>query len=189
MANVTKNVSQIDGINSVSIPGPESLNVAPLQASEVNIGFIDDTYTPALEQLFADFKVQYDNAQRCSECRTPVVDKEAHFKGLECQVVQKFECDQCKSGLPSRCALEAHKRIHGQVPVHICPECGTFFESWTVFKHHIQSTCHHEGRVLAIKCVLCTRKNEDTQPVFVDLDRIYAHFYESHIGEQKTFFQ
>ena len=87
----------------------------------------------------------------------------------------------------------AHERIHSRLPRFVCPECGICMETWNMFKHHVQRTCLHESRVLAIQCVLCTRKmlkNTDattasappvTKPVWVDYSNVLAHFYQSHI--------
>ncbi len=74
----------------------------------------------------------------------------------------------------------AHTRIHRRQPRHVCPECGLYFEMWSVFKSHVQDTCHHEARLLAIQCLLCARKNRPCS--WVDISAIFAHFYQSHIG-------
>ena len=49
---------EVDGINSVSIGGPECLDVVPLSESELNIGFIDDTYSEELEAIYQDYVLQ-----------------------------------------------------------------------------------------------------------------------------------
>lgn len=79
-------------------------------------------------------------------------------------------------------SYSAHQRIHHRLARHVCPECGASFETWHIFKHHVQTTCHHESRILSIQCLLCTRKkpNADHQ-VWVDFSSILAHFYQRHI--------
>ena len=81
--------------------------------------------------------------------------------------------------MASNCALTSHKRIHQGRPRHVCPECGVTFETWHLFKHHVQKTCFHENRVLTFECVLCKRKGHH-QP-YVEDASLFAHFYESHI--------
>lgn len=55
------------------------------------------------------------------------------------------------------------------------------FETWHLFKHHVQGTCAHESRHLSIHCLLCLRKKKATS-CWINSSSILAHFYESHIA-------
>ena len=167
---------EIDGLASVAIKGPETIQVSPLEASDLHVGFADESYSEELKSLFSDYQVQEKEAVKCSECEIPLVNIFDHFNcGNDFQ-----ECGKCKMWLPSKCSLQAHQRIHKRLPDYVCPECCQSFETWSVFKHHVQRTCHHEARVLVVECLLCTRKNNNIS-VYVDWSGIYGHLYQSHI--------
>ena len=170
---------EIDGLASVAIKGPETIQVSPLEASDLHVGFLDDSYSEELKSLFSDYKVQEKGAVKCTECEIPVANIFDHFN-CGSSGSNEQECSQCKMWLPSKCSLQAHQRIHRRSPDYVCPECCQSFETWGVFKHHVQRTCHHEARVLVVECRLCTRKNNNIS-VYVDWSGIYGHLYQSHI--------
>jgi hypothetical protein len=163
---------EVDGTNSITIPDSGMLSIAPLEESELSLGFIDDTYSAELETLHADIQIQNKDSSQCPECRISILDDMTeHLNGSE--VGSSVECDECQMWLPTKCSLSAHERIHRRIPSHLCPECGAVFETWHMFKHHVQKTCHHEARVLSIECVLCGQ--------YVDWCGVYAHLYQSHV--------
>ena len=170
---------EIDGLASVAIKGPETIQVSPLEASDLHVGFLDESYSEELKSLFSDYKVQEKEAVKCTECEIPVANIFDHFN-CGSSGSNEQECSQCKMWLPSKCSLQAHQRIHRRSPDYVCPECCQSFETWGVFKHHVQRTCHHEARVLVVECRLCTRKNNNIS-VYVDWSGIYGHLYQSHI--------
>ena len=169
---------EIDGIQSVAIKGPETIQVSSLESSDLHVGFVDDTYSEELKSLFSDYQVQESSAVKCSECEIPISNSFDHFNSISTDTLQ--ECCTCKMWLPSKCSLSAHQRIHRKSPNFVCPECAEKFETWSVFKHHVQRTCHHEARVLVVECLLCTRKNNNIS-VYVDWAGVYGHLYQSHI--------
>ena len=134
---------EVDGIQSVNLAGPQTIQVAPLEPSELNIGFIDSSYSSQIESLCQDYEIQQPQAIRCSECKLPAVDIQDHFlqttsttttttsstsangggKKVTRSSLNIFKCDLCQMDLPNKCSLIAHQRIHKRMPRHICPEC------------------------------------------------------------------
>lgn len=106
---------EVDGLNSVCIGGPESLDVCPLTPSELNIGFIDDAYSEELEAVYKDYVLQnsHQNVSKCIECRLPVTDLSDHFQQAAAAAFEPnkhhhfhhIECNTCKMQLPTKCSL------------------------------------------------------------------------------------
>ncbi len=94
---------EVDGLSSVTLSGPDSLQVAPLTSSDFNIGFSDDTFSNELENLCKDYQLQDNQAtKKCIECKLPVQDLSEHFRSSSQPAA---ECHECKMWLPSKCSL------------------------------------------------------------------------------------
>ncbi len=166
---------EVDGLSSIALAA-EAVTVAPLDEADLMLGFVDDEFTNELDTLHKDLNSSGTTVKQCSECRVPVADFGSHFNDETGG--REVECQECKMWLPNKCSLAAHNRIHGRLPSHVCPECGTGFDTWHMFKHHVQKTCLHEARIMSVECLLCARKHENS---LVDWPAIYAHLYQSHV--------
>ena len=165
---------ELDGSSSVPVVEPETLSVSSLSEDLLSVGFVDQSFNEELGKLDTEFKsFSVDN---CTECLAKIgsANLVKHF-----QADASVECDLCHMYLPSACAWKAHQRIHRGRQPYVCPECGTTFETQPMFAEHVQTTCQHEGRVLAVQCKICQTKNLSNS--LVDQDSILAHVYQTHI--------
>ena len=115
---------EVDGTTSVTMQDSESLTITPLEQSEFNVGFIDDSYGEELDLLHREQSRSGLGSIQCSECRLTFdpTTISAHFRNFPDQHRPNFhECQECKMTLPNRCSLSAHQRIHKKCPPFVCP--------------------------------------------------------------------
>lgn len=114
---------EVDGSSSVTVQDPESLTVHPLERSEFDFGFVDDSFSDELDAVHREVAGSTPGHVQCSECRL-TFDKNSissHFADSDKSRSNFFECPDCKMSLPNRCSLSAHRRIHRKNPPFVCP--------------------------------------------------------------------
>jgi hypothetical protein len=118
---------EVDGTSSVTISDSDSLSIIPLEQSEFNIGFVDESYTEELDTVhrehFRTSNVEQNSSLQCTECRL-TLNKDSlpsHFHESKKSNSNFFECPDCKMNLPNQCSLAAHQRIHKKLAPFVCP--------------------------------------------------------------------
>ncbi|OQR77335.1 zinc finger protein-like [Tropilaelaps mercedesae] len=133
-----------------------------------------DTLAPSSGKFTAEELIRA--TRTCHECKVFCADDslEAHMTfstGL------KLACQTCGQRMPTRCAQQAHWRLHAGNPPFVCPECGKMAPRDTPpeqFLQHVHGLCHHRERALVFQCPNC--------PAVHDRDReLAAHIADAHV--------
>ncbi|KAL5004587.1 hypothetical protein ScPMuIL_018043 [Solemya velum] len=66
-------------------------------------------------------------------------------------------CGFCHCYLPSSCALKAHRNLHTDSTLLVCPDCGLSMlpEDHQKFYHHLTEICFHFCRFITFNCSKC----------------------------------
>ncbi len=115
---------EIDGTNSMTMADTDSLTISPLDHSEFDVGFIDESYAEELDTLHREhFRSEQSSNIQCTECRLTITRDHlsSHFHDSNKSSSNILECSECKMNLPNRCSLSAHERIHRKQAPYVCP--------------------------------------------------------------------
>ena len=115
---------EVDGTNSMTMADTDSLSISPLDQSEFDVGFVDETYAEELNTLHREhFRSEQSSNIQCTECRLTIRRDHlsSNFHDTSKTSSNILECSECKMNLPNRCSLEAHERIHRKQSPYVCP--------------------------------------------------------------------
>ena len=171
---------EIDGVGSV---GTDTISVQPIGSEDLSTGFVDESFARELD--LAHEAVERDSETslvQCLECKLSIeaTNVQSHYEN-EDDPKRIVECETCSMALPNPCSLSAHKRVHERLKPFVCPECGSQFQTWSVFQTHLQTSCQHEFRTLAMCCRLCSRKTGQHEDVLVDSRNLLSHMFDKHV--------
>ena len=116
---------EVEGISSVAA---EEITVDPIEASEIGIGFVDETFREELDAVHEDTKTP--GKVQCTECRLCISEDQVAKHYRDVSKSGGDECETCLMVMPNPCSLSAHQRIHEKAPPFVCPECSATFDTW-----------------------------------------------------------
>lgn len=94
-----------------------------------------------------------DLISKCPECNLPQKSSMTeHFLKQNKPFDESLKCDICKFISPTTCSLQAHKRLHENMPPFICPECGREFKAYESLMEHLDEVCFHLAKQVRYRC-------------------------------------
>ncbi|XP_060557007.1 zinc finger protein 532-like isoform X2 [Ruditapes philippinarum] len=144
------------------------------------------------------------SCSQCLECSTVFVSLkklEDHLKGVKSD---HHFCDECPLYVNSKCALQAHKKLHLLDDVKCnkslsiaqwsflktlsCPECGKHFARdfnltnvnglFNTMALHLKNVCFHLSRLPAFKCTKCLKVFQNFEGLRNHLNTRLEHYYK-----------
>ncbi|TRY69472.1 hypothetical protein TCAL_03255 [Tigriopus californicus] len=167
--------------DGVSVVASEGVNIVPLGSKELQVGFFDDNCSSELDNVYRETFRNDPNMDQCSECRLSIEKNQLQAHFLLGNVNFFKECGECSQVLPNQCSLSAHERIHRREKPYSCPECGTDFQTWNTFQHHVQKSCLHEYKVWTFECKLCVQKGVGPSEALIKAQNLVGHVIDHHI--------
>ena len=150
----------------------DMLNVMSLDRSDLRLNSDMRDFTQELSRVMNNVD---QSPLNCPECFKSLEDEDllSHLSGSQ---KSSERCEDCEMSLPSKCSYSAHRRIHAKKSPYICPECGLRFHTWSYFRRHVLTTCHHERRVLLSVCPCCPDQDKFT----ADRSSVLLHIADNH---------
>ncbi|XP_065207000.1 zinc finger protein 532-like isoform X2 [Planococcus citri] len=142
----------------------------------------------------------------CRECRAEVTNLNKHIRA-ENKPLKEFLCEHCKFFSPSKCALQAHIRMHTKTQPYICPDCGFYFNTYETFQTHVKQVCYYDFKAIRFECPECSLLKPSVQAFADHLKRCHTrdvfkcslcitssystkvvdiHISKRHVGEDGT---
>eukprot|EP00090_Calanus_glacialis_P010973 TRINITY_DN19458_c0_g1_i1.p1 TRINITY_DN19458_c0_g1~~TRINITY_DN19458_c0_g1_i1.p1 ORF type:complete len:1182 (+),score=289.95 TRINITY_DN19458_c0_g1_i1:127-3672(+) len=167
---------EVDEKNKVST---DMLCVMSLNDSDLQMNSDVRNLKNELKISMKDIFSHEETKDRCMECHKIISsdDMESHFTDLTNGVDLSLKCESCDKYFPTKCSLFAHRKIHKKMTPYVCPECGTFFYTWSYFKSHVKDVCMHEKRRLMYLCPTCP----DMDKFAGEKCETIQHIAETHI--------
>lgn len=167
--------------DGVSVVSSEGVNIVPLSSKELQVGFLEEHCSAELDHVYEETFKNDPKMGQCSECRLSIEKNQLQAHFLLGNVNYFKECSECSQVLPNQCSLSAHERIHRREKPYTCPECGTDFQTWNTFQHHVQKSCLHEYKVWTFECKLCVQKGIGPSEALVKAQNLVGHVIDHHV--------
>lgn len=186
---------EVDGISSV---GADFINIEALAKEDLDVSAIgQDDFKRELDMVCDEInQTKPGSVIQCSECHVAMSEETLanHFSRTDAKAAGELECPHCAIALTNSCSLAAHIRIHQQQVPRVCPECGMTFDTLSVFRNHVESSCLHESKTLLAQCQMCCSKSkvkakakvvkgqhQVSNSHFVPFKDLLSHVYDSHV--------
>ncbi|KAJ8918145.1 hypothetical protein NQ315_011602 [Exocentrus adspersus] len=90
---------------------------------------------------------------KCLDCNTfQKGSMTEHYLGKNSPTDESLKCEICKFVASTKCSLNAHIRIHENVPPFVCPDCGIDFPNWPLLRKHMDDVCFHLVKHVRFRC-------------------------------------
>lgn len=145
---------------------PESSTDKP--TDEITLTSSDDE-----DDLDEDTSTDDNKTVMCRECKVEVVNLSKHIRA-ENKPLKEFLCEHCKFFSPSKCALQAHIRMHSKAQPYICPDCGFYFNTYETFQTHVKQVCYYDYKAIRFECPECALLKPSVQAFADHLKRCHT---------------